>query len=303
MTLAFLVPGQGSRDLVHVVDFARKLARGKEWLEQAAASIDLPVSRWLDQGGRLLEPTEVLQPVLTAISLVIAEELAFRGIRPDYVAGHSLGEIAAIAIAGWISYSDAISLACLRGRLMAREAKRHPGGLLALLEKNDLERALSLGKEAGWVEFGADNAPDELVLSGNDAALRAIASACSSRRLPVVGPWHSSAMVDAVEEFRNALAACETHPLQAQVILNRDGGILDAKIDTPACLADQLIRPIQWSKSLQTMLKSGVTGFITLGPGAVMRALVRKNLGPEEQVWIADSEASFRSLVEARSGS
>lgn len=303
MTIAFLAPGQGSRDLVHVIDFARKSLRGKAWLEQAAATIDLPVSRWLDQGGRFLEPTEVLQPVLTTISLVIADELILRGIRPDFVAGHSLGEMAALAIAGWISYSDAISLAGLRGRLMAREAKRNPGGLLALLEPADLERALQLGKQSGWVELGAENAPDEIVLSGNDAALRAIAAACSSRRLSVVGAWHSSAMADAVEEFRNALSSAKTHPLRSRVVLNRDGHVVDSEANISTYLAEQLTRPVFWSKSLQTMHQSGVKDFIALGPGAVLRSLVRKNLGSDVQVWLADGEAALRSLVEARSES
>lgn len=303
MTVAFLAPGQGSRDLVHVVDFARKLTRGKEWLDHAAASIDLPVSRWLDQGGRHLEPTETLQPVLTAISLVIADELLERGIGLHYVAGHSLGEIAAVAIAGWISHADAISLAALRGRLMAREAQRHPGGLLALLEKNDLERALKIGKSVGWVEFGAENAPDEIVLSGNDVALRAIAAVCASRRLAVVGPWHSSAMADAVDEFRNALLAVKNNPLQTQVVLNRHGDVLDARANLSMYLAEQLTRPVYWAKTLKTMHQAGVSHFVTLGPGAVLRALVRKNLGTDVQVWNADGEASMRSLVEARIGS
>lgn len=302
MIWAFLAPGQGSRDLVHVVDFARKLARGKDLLDHAAAIIDLPVVRWLDQGGRHLEPTETLQPVLTAISLVIADELKARGVEPHYVAGHSLGEIAAVAIGGWISYADAVSIAAMRGRLMAREAQRHTGGLLALLEKNDLERALKIGKSAGWVEFGAENAPDEIVLSGNDVALRAIAAACSSRRLAVVGPWHSSAMADAVDELRNALSMLNHHSLRTQVVLNRNGQALHTEEQLPTYLAEQLTRPVFWSKTLETMKEAKVTHFVTLGPGAVLRALVRKNLGTAVQVWNADGEASLRSLVEARNG-
>jgi [acyl-carrier-protein] S-malonyltransferase len=302
MTVAFLAPGQGSRDLVYVIDFARNLPRGKQWLDHAADVIELPMTRWLEQGGRHLETTEVVQPVLTAISLVLADELAERGISPEYVAGHSLGEIAAAAIAGWCSFANAISLAGLRGRLMSRQAKRRPGGLLALFDKTDVERALRIGNDAGWVEFGAENAPDEVVLSGDDAALRAIASVCPSRRLSVMGPWHSSAMAEAVEEFRNALMAGERHPLTRRIVLNRDGCLLDAEINLPTYLAEQLTRPVRWSKTLETLHQFGVTDFITLGPGAILRSLVRKNLPSEIRVWHTDGEAALRSLAELRGG-
>lgn len=303
MITAFLAPGQGSRDLAHVIEFVQTRARGKYWLEIAAEVADLPLSRWLERGGRHLETTEVLQPVLTAISLALADELSSLGIRPAFVAGHSLGEMAAWAIAGCISYSDAIHLAALRGRLMAREARLNPGGLLALVEKTDLENALRIGRSAGWVEFGAENAPDEMVLSGNDAALRAIALVCPSRRLSVAGPWHSSAMKDAVAEFQAALTKVDRHPAQAKIVLNADGHVVQNEETIPDALARQLTCPVRWSTTLETLHRAGVSDFVTLGPGAIMRSLVRKNLGNDVRVWNTDSDVSLRSLVEARGGS
>lgn len=303
MTLAFLAPGQGSRDLVHIIEFVRTRAQGREWFEHAAIAAKLPVARWLEQGGRHLEVTEVLQPVLTAVSLVMADELSSRGIRANYVAGHSLGEIAAWAISGCISFADAISLAGLRGRLMSREAQRHPGGLLALVDKPDVDRALSVGRVAGWVELGAENAPDEIVLSGEDAALRSIATGCPSRRLAVAGPWHSSAMAGAVDEFREALENVPQQPARAKLVLNRDGRVVENEKDIASFLAEQLTRPVYWSTSLETLHHAGVCDFITLGPGAILRALVRKNLGSDVRVWSTDGEASWRSLLEALGGS
>ncbi len=303
MTLAFLAPGQGSRDLVYIIEFVRTWPRAKEWFEQAAIAANLPVARWLEQGGRHLEATEVLQPVLTAVSLVMADELSVRGIQPNYVAGHSLGEIAAWAISGCISFADAISLAGLRGRLMSREAQRHPGGLLALVDKPEVDRALALGRAAGWVELGAVNASDEIVLSGDDAALRSIATVCPSRRLSVAGPWHSSAMADAVEEFRETLMNVPQHSARAKLVLNRDGRVVENEKDIASFLAEQLTRPVHWSTSLETLHRAGVCDFVTLGPGAILRALVRKNLGSDVRVWSTDGESSWRSLLEALGGS
>jgi [acyl-carrier-protein] S-malonyltransferase len=303
VTLAFLAPGQGSRDIVHCIEFLQARAQGKEWLEHAAVAAHLPIARWLEHGGRHLESTEVLQPVLTALSLVITSELSSRGIRADYIAGHSLGEMAAWAIAGCISFEDAISLAGLRGRLMAREAKCHPGGLIALFNSIDVDRALHVGRAAGWVELGANNAPDEIVLSGNDAALRAIAAVCPSRRLSVAGPWHSSAMADAVNEFREALVQVPRQPARAKLVLNRDGQIVDNEDDIPSHLAEQLTRSVHWSTTLETLHHAGVNDFVTLGPGAILRALVRKNVSPTVSVWNSNDESSWRLLEEAFGGS
>lgn len=300
MTIAFLAPGQGSRDLAHVIEFVRGRASvDNALLEQAAAEIQLPQSRWLERGGRNLEATEILQPILTAISLVMADELIGYGIRPDFVAGHSLGEIAAWALAGCISHRDAVHLAALRGRLMAREAKRHPGGLIALGEKGDLEQALRAGAAVGWADFGAENSPDEIVLSGNESALRAILAVCPARRLPVSGPWHSSAMRDAVEEFRAALKNVTRHDAKCKLVLNRDGCLVHDEARVMDCLAEQLVRPVYWSKTLDTLHQASVREFVVLGPGSVLRSLVRKNLGPDVRVWNTDSDPSINALREA----
>jgi [acyl-carrier-protein] S-malonyltransferase len=303
MTIALLAPGQGSRDLVFVIEFVQKLAQGKELLECAAAAADLPAKRFLEHGGRNLESTQVLQPVLTAISLALAFELSSRGIRFEFVAGHSLGEMAAWATAECISATDAIQLAALRGRLMAREAARRPGGLVALVEEPDVERALAVGRAAGWVEFGAENAPDEIVLSGDDAALRAIAKVCPSRRLSVAGAWHSSAMANAVDEFRQALLGVRRFPARAKLVLNRDGLVVQDENQVPHWLAEQLTRPVRWRTTLETLHHAGVRDFVTVGPGSILRALVRKNLGNDVRVWSTDGESHLRATVEALNGS
>lgn len=303
MTVAFLAPGQGSRDIVAIIEFVRKKQKAVQWLEHAALVLDLPISRWLDQGARRLETTEVLQPVLTAISLAVAHELAECGINPHYVTGHSLGEIAAWAISGCISFVEAINLAALRGRLMAREAKKHPGGLLALIENPDVESALRIGRSAGWVELGAENAPDEIVLSGDDAALRAIAAVCPARRLSVAGPWHSSAMNEAMVDFREAIAKINSKPARAKLVLNHDGAVVESENDIGDHLAQQLTRPVRWSKTLETLHQAGVTDYVMLGPGAILRALVRKNLNQDVRVWNTDTESSWRSLREVLRGS
>jgi [acyl-carrier-protein] S-malonyltransferase len=194
-------------------------------------------------------------------------------------------------------------LASLRGRLMAREAARCPGGLVALVEEPDVERALAVGRAAGWVEFGAENAPDEIVLSGDDAALRAIAKVCPSRRLPVAGAWHSAAMANAVDEFREALLGVRRSPARAKLVLNRDGLVVQDENQVPHWLAEQLTRPVRWRTTLETLHHAGARDFVTVGPGSILRALVRKNLGNDVRVWSTDGESHLRATVEALSRS
>jgi len=164
---------------------------------------------------------------------------------------------------------------------MAREAARHPGGLLALLDGTPgaVRAALEMGGARGAIAVGAVNAPDEVVLAGDDAALRAVAAALPSRRLAVSGPWHGPAMLGAVEELRAALHAAPRRPAQAALVSNRDGAVLGAeRADEIAdLLAEQIARPVQWTRALDALAAIGIDTCVTVGPGAVLRGLVRKS--------------------------
>src|SRR5262249_51205009 len=154
------------------------------------------------RGGRALEATRVLQPVLTAVALAAHARLEAAGVRADVVAGHSLGEIAAWSAAGCISPQDAVGVAAPPRRPVGAEAARAPGGLAALLDPTEsaLRTALSLG-----VTIGAYNAPGEIVVTGDEASIRAVLARLPSKRIVVEGAWHGPAMQGAVEELRAAL--------------------------------------------------------------------------------------------------
>jgi [acyl-carrier-protein] S-malonyltransferase len=288
--VALLFPGQGVKGVLGALGTAAESARGRALLDVAAASSGMSVARLFERGGRELERTEVLQPTLTAIALFVLGELRAGGCKADVVAGHSLGEIAAAAAAGWLTPEDAVEIAALRGRLMAREAARRPGGLLALRSGDEerVERALELGRASGAIAVGAVNAPDEVVLTGDLAALRAVAAAFPSTRVPVAGPWHSDAMTGAVEDLRTALrSAVRSGPagggerdLQVAFVCNRDGSILTDGQTLADHLAEQIALPVQWTRALDTLARFGVTDYVTVGPGATLRGLLYKHAGP-----------------------
>jgi [acyl-carrier-protein] S-malonyltransferase len=278
MTIALLFAGQGvdppwiARDLLD-----RPSARPLVAAASDATGVD--VGKLLARGGRELAQTAVLQPALVAACLCAAAELAAAGVAPALVCGHSLGELAAWAAGGHVAAVDAIAAAAVRGRLMAREASRHPGGMVAVRGgAAELQRALTAGRARGSLVLAAENAPDERVVSGNEPALAAVLAAVPSARLPVAGAWHSPAMAGAVDELAAALAAVPTRKPRALLVCNRTGSPA-APADVPALLAGQLVHPVRWINALETLRALGATRYIVVGPGKLVRGLVRRTLG------------------------
>lgn len=232
----------------------------------------------------------MLQPVLAAISLSIHRALLRAGVAPSVVLGHSLGEVPAFAAAGVISDEAAVRLASLRGALMAREAAKHPGGLVAFPSLAAATARLAPGGSPTRLRLAAVNAPDEVVVSGPDEVLRGIGGV----RVAVSGAWHSDAMAGAVAEFRAALRALEVHEAKVPLIRTLDGAINDP-LDA---LADQLTKPVYFTAALATAVGQGVDTFVTVGPGAVLRGLVRKNLGTSVRVLTTENSSDFEKTVQ-----
>ena len=253
------------------------------------------VRRLLARGGRELARTEVLQPALVAVCLGIDRRLARAGLRPSIVLGHSLGELAAWAAAGGISAEDAIRLAAKRGALMAREAARRPGGMLRVTcDRGTCERLVAEATGAGAICIAAHNAPEEWVVGGDPAPIAWLAARLPSARLAVAGAWHSPAMAGAAAEFTAAIAAVPQRAPRARMIANRDGRFVDGA-DVPERLAGQLVRPIEWVASLATLASAlpAPARLLAIGPGKLLRRLVRDCLGDAREVEIVDGERAI----------
>jgi len=298
--LAFLYPGQGMQGPTLPDTFVPGSA---EWtcLERLLGK---DLARGLAQGGAQLERTDALQPALVAACLAVTAKLFASDVSPSIVAGHSVGEIAALAAAGTVSPEDAIELAAARGRLMAREAERRPGGMLALQEATEqtVEPALAVGAPHGVLGLAAVNAPDQWVLSGEVAALDAVAARFPSRRLQVAGAWHSELMAGALAEFEGLLRALSRRSPRATLIANRSGQPVE-EADVVATLAGQLVRPVQWAASLATIERQGVTDIVTVGPGRILRGLIRKNLGTRLKVHTTEDAIDLTHTIDRLKGS
>jgi [acyl-carrier-protein] S-malonyltransferase len=173
---------------------------------------------------------------------------------------------------------------------MAREAACHPGGMLALLQATGdiADAAVAVGAGHGLVALAAVNAPDQWVLSGEIPALQAVAAQFPSHRLPVAGAWHSNLMVGALPELLHEFRALPVRPLAATFIANRTGRPTGESEDLPEVLAEQLVRPVQWAASLATLERLEVTDVVVVGPGRILRSLVRKTLGTRLHVHVTD---------------
>lgn len=274
MKLAFLFPGQAT-DIGDTVDAWRRASQQVErLLECASESLGYRIDEVMRPAA--LTRTSVFQPVLTAMTIGIHREMVERGVAPDIVAGHSVGELAACAAAGAIDDDDAVRLTAKRGELMEHEATRHGGAMIAVrASASDVEAAISSGSAHGRVSLAAHNAADEWVLSGDVTALRAIESMMPVAALDTRGPWHSPAMADATEPYRLELRRAIRGGLSTPIVCNRTGDIVTDAAALVDLLADQLTSPVQWARTMSALRDAGVTRIIVCGPGKSLRRFAR----------------------------
>lgn len=216
--------------------------------------------------------TAVVQPLLAALCLA---EVADHPL-PDAVAGASLGGLIAWAVAVRYPAEDVVELAATRGRLMAECAAQHPGGMV-VVGNAQVDEALARGQREGVLAVAAWNSPQETILSGDRAALRAVGGL--GRPVPVLGPWHSPRMAPAEAAWAEALRGLPARSLACRLV--HDGQPLD---DTQA--REELARlsaPVAWHHTLTRLHADGATHWFTVGPARVLRAQVRASVGHSTQ--------------------
>ena len=301
MTVAFLFPGQGA-DLAGLAGAWRYHGSPvPDLIASAARHAGVSERELLAAGAAGTARTNLHQPALTAVSTGIVLALEEHAVRPDIVAGHSLGEVAACAAAGYMSAGDAVAVAALRVRVMAREAGRHPGGMIALqlVGRATAEAAIRSARAHGHAAIAAHNADDQWVVSGDWATLRAIAAAVPATPLAVAGPWHTEAMAGAVAEYRIALCEAIKAPLRVPLVCNRTGRVVEHADDLPDVLAGQLTRCVHWTDTMTTLAKRGVRHMVAVGAAKTLRALVRRQLGGDVTVVIVETPDDINRAREA----
>lgn len=280
MKAAFVFPGQGEDLAPLLTDWVHRSSAVRRRIDEAAAALGVGVADLLAKGCRSLRSTRVYQPVSTALGLGIVDELRERGVRPDLVAGHSLGELPAATIAGFLAPEDTVRIACLRGRLMAEAAAARPGGMGAVADADpdSIREILSVAHDDEVLVVAAFNSPAQTVLAGDSAALRRCAPRVT--RLPVEGAWHSPLMWGAVASYREALEEAATDGSEALMVFNGTGRV-EVDVRSVACLlSDQLVQPILWTRVVGTIRSNAPEVVLPIGPSRVLCGLLRDQNGP-----------------------
>jgi [acyl-carrier-protein] S-malonyltransferase len=279
--IAFCFPGQGSletgmgREIAEAFPAAREVYR----IGSDASGLDLEKLCFDAPLDELVE-TEVQQPALVATSLAILAAMRERGLEPDVVVGHSVGEFAALAAAGSLETGAAIGLVRERGLAMAEAARQRPGAMAAILGLAD-EEVEKLCRRIVGVWPANYNCPGQIVVSGEHEAVEeccAEAESLGARRavrLKVSGAFHSPLVARAADRLRPALERVRiTEPLAPFM------STVTAKIEpaqrVAALLVDQLTGPVRFTQAATELVRSGATTFVEVGPGNVLSGLVKR---------------------------
>jgi [acyl-carrier-protein] S-malonyltransferase len=279
--VAFMFPGQGSfeagmgRDIAEAVPAAMEVyAAGSE-----ASGLDLRRLCFEAPAEELVE-TEVQQPALVATSLAILSAVDARGIKPDFVVGHSVGEFSALAAAQSIGVAEAIRLVRERGLAMAEAARERPGSMAAILGLAD-EVVESLCRKIVGVWPANYNCPGQLVVSGEDPAVLECCSEAEKEgarraiKLRVSGAFHSPLVERAAERLRPAIErisfADPVAPFMSTVTAKLEDA---ARLRT--LLVDQLTAPVRFTQAAGELVRHGVTTFVEIGPGNVLSGLLKR---------------------------
>lgn len=266
---AMLFPGQGSQTPEMRDTVAEQRPDLLERVELLLGS---------DPFARVEEGTHFAQPAIFCASLAGWEAMGHP--LGDFMAGHSLGEIAALVAAEALDEQDGLELVVLRGRLMHESGEREGGGgMLALLGNGAAERAGELA-EAHGLAVANDNSPQQVVLSGaGDALPGAVAAAealgIRAMTLPVTGAFHSPMMAPAVEPFRAALDDVRVSAARVPVLSAVTAQPFD---DVRGRLTEALTSPVRWRETVLALHGLGVTDFVEVGPGRVLTGLVKRTL-------------------------
>jgi len=281
---AFLFPGQGSQ----VPGMGKKLAEqfdsARAVFEEADRVLGFSLSRLCFEGpAEALALTENTQPAILTVSIAAFAVLREKGLRPDFVAGHSLGEYSALVAAGSLAFADALRLVRNRGRYMQEAVPVGVGAMAALL-KLPAERLAEVIAEAaqGEVLSAANwNSPDQVVIAGHAGAVhRAIelAKAVGARKaalLPVSAPFHCPLMAPAQQKLRPELEATEFRDLEVPLVNNWQARLIRDGAEARRGLYEQIPNPVLWQQSVRVLADQGVTRFIEVGPGSVLTGLLR----------------------------
>lgn len=280
MKHAYVFPGQGAQFSGMGKELYENNAEVKALFEKANEILGFRITDIMFEGSADdLKQTKVTQPAVFLHSVILAKVL---GVKPDAVAGHSLGEFSALVVAGALSFEDGLRLVAKRAMAMQKCCESQPGGMAAILALEDEVVEKVCSEIEGVVVAANYNCPGQLVISGADEAVDAAcaklkeAGAKRALRLPVGGAFHSPLMEAARVELEQAIAEVEFHTPTCPIYQNVDAQPQTDAEQIKTNVIAQLTSPVRWTQISRNMIADGFVNFTELGPGAVLQGLIKK---------------------------
>jgi [acyl-carrier-protein] S-malonyltransferase len=304
-SIAFLFPGQGSQAVGMGKDLADHHPVARRTFEEADEALGYKLSQLCFEGPEeKLKLTEITQPAILTASVAAWRILQEKGLKPDFVAGHSLGEYSAHVAAGTLTFADAVRTVRNRGKYMQDAVPVGVGGMAAIL-------GMTFDKVSGVVSAAAHgevcqaaniNSPEQIVISGHTGAVgRAIRLATDrgakkAVSLPVSAPFHCSLMQPAQDRLAADLGALSFQNPSCPVVCNVDAAMITSAEASREALIRQVTGAVRWEPSVRLLISKGAGLFIEVGPGKVLWGLMRQIDRSKTCVTVGDDASLHKTL-------
>ncbi len=285
MKTAFLFPGQGSQHVGMGSQLADSYPVARKVFEEADRVLGMRLASLCFEGpDEELRLTVNTQPAILTTSIAALRVLEERGARPDFVAGHSLGEYSALVAAGSLKFDDALRAVRKRGLYMQEAVPPGEGAMAALigLDIGTVESICAESSNLGVCAPANMNSPNQTVIAGHRSAveraveLAKLKGAKRAVMLAVSAPFHCELMMPAARRLEVVFGETTFYDLRVPLVTNADAGLITRGAEARDALLRQVASPVRWSDSIKRLFEEGVTTFVEVGPGKVLSGLVRQ---------------------------
>ena len=281
--IAFVFPGQGAQFVGMGRDIYENNETARQEFDKIFSSLSFDLKTAMFEGPEeTLKKTKYTQPAIVAMSLVLEKLVRSKGIKPDFVAGHSVGEYAAFGSGEFLTLSDAVKLTAFRGETMNEIAESVNGGMAAIIGMDSEKIKEVLKTVEGVVEAVNFNEPKQTVIAGEKSAIEkacaALKEAGAKRALPlaVSGPFHSSLMKPAGEKLKEEAEKYDFREGTAKLVANTTAEIISSPEEIKKEIYAQSFGPVKWVDTVNRLKENGVDTIYEIGPGKVLAGLIKK---------------------------
>ena len=302
-SIAFVFPGQGSQYQGMGKNLAENFETADNIFDKANQILDIDLKKLLIDGPESkLNNTKNTQPAIFTVSYALNQILRNKGIKPEITAGHSLGEYSALGAVNSFSFEDGLNLVRQRGILMDQAVPEGQGSMAALIGMNKEDVESLCNEIPGIIEIANYNTPNQIVISGDNEAIEEglkLAEEKGARKaikLNVSGPFHSSLMKPVQERLKKEIEKTNLNDAELPVIANVTAKSITRAEDIKKELLSQLNHSVLWVDTVNLMLEKGIDTFIEVGPGRILKGLIRRIDRTPEVLNVQDQKSLEKTL-------